>query len=387
MSAADDWSRRYTQAISTAGEQRRLRKPRGPHKNCTDLGSNDYLQLSRDRRVIEAAAEQLSCTQATFGAGASPVIGGHTDAHELLHRKLSELTGVPVATFSSGYSANVGTLACLVDKSGLILSDELNHASLIDGCRLSGATRIIFPHLDYRYLEQALQEQREQFSHCIIVTESVFSMDGDQADLPKLWQLAEQYECALVIDEAHATGLYDQGRGLLAAQLALDFWPENLIKLGTLSKAVGSIGGFVCGTATCIDFIVNHCRSYLFSTAAPAACAAASAAAVSLLPQIDDRRERLFAISQRLRRELNEAGWQVDLTSDSPIVPIIVGDEGLALSLSEWLLAQRFSVPAIRPPTVPSGKSRLRVSLNSGLTDSELSRFVEAMRLARTEVS
>lgn len=385
MSASDSWRLRFTHAISAAQQQQRLRVPRGPHEACVDLGSNDYLQLSRDPRVIEAAAEQLSPSDASFGSGASPVIGGHSAAHAALKSSLAAQLGAPVATFSSGYAANVGTLACLAEKSDLILSDELNHASLIDGCRLSGAERIIFPHRNYRFLAQALEEHRGRYSECLIVTESVFSMDGDQADLRTLWQLAGKHNCALVVDEAHATGLYDQGRGLVAAQLSLKRWPDNLIKLGTLSKAIGSIGGFVCGTSDCIDFVINRCRSYLFSTAAPAVCAAASAAAVSLLPQLDDRRERLFAISQHVRQEIHKSGWDVDRKSDSPIVPIIVGDEGLALRLSKWLLSRGFSVPAIRPPTVPAGKSRLRVSLNSGLTDAEINEFVQAMRHARNE--
>lgn len=332
-----------------------------------DFGSNDYLGLRAAPALRVRVSELLSQPDGVWGSGASPVLSGYTAAHAALEALLSELSGSSAALlFSSGYSTNVGTLACLADQSDAIYSDQLNHASLIDGMRLSRAERVIFPHGEMEFLETHLAAHRHRFQRVILVTESVFSMDGDCADLPKLVDLAQRYDCGLVVDEAHATGVYGRHGGGLLEEFALEGTERLplLLKLGTLSKAVGGIGGFAAGDQEVIDFLVNRCRSYLFSTSPPAATMVAAAAAIELLRGMQAERLRLRAMSRALRGRLHQASLAVP-PGDSPIVPIVVGSERAALHFSQRLSAAGIYVPAIRPPTVAAGTSRLRISLSA----------------------
>jgi 8-amino-7-oxononanoate synthase len=230
------------------------------------------------------------------------------------------------------------------------------------------------------FLESHLAAHRHRFQRVMIVTESVFSMDGDCADLPKLADLARRYDCGLVVDEAHATGVYGRQGGGLLEETPLEVTERLplLLKLGTLSKAVGGIGGFAAGDQVVIDFLVNRCRSYLFSTSPPAAAMAAAAAAIELLRGMDAERLRLRAMSRELRGRLREASLAVP-QGDSPIVPIIVGSERSALHLSQRLSAAGIYVPAIRPPTVPAGTSRLRISLSALHSQEDIDRLLETL--------
>lgn len=413
-----DWSEFFSSQRQQTEAAGQLRSPMGFDASVCNFGSNDYLGLSQHPAVLQAARDAIdrptggapiesSATgpmaagervlASRWGSGASPVIGGHGTWHQELDGGLAELAAAPAAiSFSSGYGCNVGVLAALAGPGDLILSDQLNHASLIDGCRLSRAERVVYPHLDVGFVAEQLRARAAGCNKVLIVTESIFSMDGDAAPLAALNQLAQQYQAALVVDEAHATGLYGaRGAGLLeelqlvshgpgVAQpsamrsVSQAAWPEHLIKLGTLSKALGSIGGFVCGSSACIDFLVNRCRSYLFSTALPGPAAAAAAQAVQLVPSLGPQREHVHALSQQLRAQLREAGWQV-ADGASPIVPVVVGSASAAVDVSRRLLRQGFFVPAIRPPTVPHGTARLRMSLTALHTEENVASLVIAM--------
>ncbi len=383
---SSSWDNFFADALVRARHEQRFRQPRERADAKIDLGSNDYLGLSTHHAVIAAAESAL---HSNWGSGASPVIGGTSQHHRELHSALATLAGSPSAiSFSSGYAMNVGVLSALAGKEDVILSDQLNHASLIDGSRLSGARRIVFPHRSSSFVEDWLKRNRSSARHAIIVSESVFSMDGDKAPVGDLFDLATRYDCCLVVDEAHATGIYgEHGGGCIAEAGIASPWPERLVKVGTLSKALGGIGGFVCGTQNCIDYLVNYCRSYLFSTAAPPACAAAAAAAARLVPTMQDQRRRLRATSKSLREELNRLGWQTSVvnapapceTNDTPIIPIIVGDSSEATRIAHSLYDAGFSIPAIRPPTIPNGTSRLRISLSTQVSKQDLERLLKAL--------
>lgn len=342
-----------------------------------DFGSNDYLGL-RGHPSIQAAVAKVIEEQG-WGSGASPVLSGYSPWHARLEQSLAELCDCEAAlVFSSGFSCNVGSLACLVGEGDVIYSDALNHASLIDGMRLSKATRVVFPHNDATFVESHLRQHRGQFGRALVVTESVFSMDGDRADLTAFEPLALRYDCGLVVDEAHATGVYGEAGGGLLRELGLSDSPALVLKLGTLSKAIGGIGGFAAGTDAAIQFLVNRCRSYLFSTAPPAAAMAAAAAGIELLRAMDAERLQLREQSSRLRTRLREFGWNVPL-GDGPIVPVIVGREDATLALHYSLLSAGIYVPAIRPPTVPPGSSRLRISLSTKHQPWQIDELVAAL--------
>lgn len=285
--------------------------------------------------------------------------------------------------FSSGYAANLGVIACLAGAGDLILSDQLNHACLIDGCRLSRARTQIFPHNDVGFVRDFLQANRHQFERVLIITESVFSMDGDLADLRSLTDLADQYGSGLLVDEAHATGVYGPGGCGMLGELGLE--GRCLAKLGTLSKALGNVGGYVGGSRLLIDYLINHCRSYIFSTAAATSIMYAAEAALAEMLKMDTERRELRQRAMYVRHALRQQGWHVPVAGqqgqpdDSPIIPVVVGAETVALELSERLLQQGIYVPAIRPPTVPEGTSRLRISLTAEHDQEAVQRLATAM--------
>lgn len=352
-----------------ASQQHRRRRATAP--SLCDFGSNDYLGLSKHREVAAAVKEALQ--HDGWGSGASPVVGGYSHWHRELEEQLAQVSGCEDAIcFSSGFGCNAGVISSLVGPNDALLSDALNHASLIDGCRLSSIprqSRIVFPHRDATFVANWLKTHRSEHDKVAILTESIFSMDGDMAPLVELSQLSSQYDCGLIVDEAHAVGVYGRCGGGLIEELGIT--SQVLLKLGTLSKALGSIGGYATGSRYTVDYLVNHCRSYLFSTSPPAAVAAAASAAVSLLPSYSDQRRKLRTTSMQLRERLRKLGWNIPL-GDSPIIPVIVGDETTAMQLSENLLANGLVVPAIRPPTVPAGKSRLRISLSVDHTSQQI---------------
>jgi 8-amino-7-oxononanoate synthase len=344
-----------------------------------NFGSNDYLGLASDPRLIAAARNYLESS--VWGSGASPLVTGHTGAHSDLEKQLADFEATEAAlVFSSGFAANVGTITALVGHGDVIFSDAKNHASIIDGCRLSGAKVRVFVHGDMAHLEKLLA-QASGFRRRLITTDSLFSMDGSAASLDRLVELAEQYEAMLMIDEAHATGIFgNAGRGLAEAMNVEDRIP---IKVGTLSKALGCAGGFVAGSRRLIDWIANRARTYVFSTAQPAAGAAAASAALRIVQEEPHRRTTLLKKANSVRSHLQDQGWNT-VSSDSQIIPILIGEPGWTMSLASRLREEGFFVPGIRPPSVPDGESLLRISLSYAHTDQQIETLVQTMgQLAR----
>ncbi|MCA9195669.1 MAG: 8-amino-7-oxononanoate synthase [Planctomycetales bacterium] len=341
-----------------------------------DFGSNDYLGLRSHPAVLRAAMNAV-VTENCWGASSSPVLRGYGPFHSRLERAIADFEHTEDSlVFSSGYACNVGVISALVGPQDAIFSDELNHASLIDGCRLSRATKFVYQHGSLVDLENLLSQHRWSFERAIILTESVFSMDGDCAPMQQILQLATEWGCGVVVDEAHATGVLGaDGAGLCDSP---SDHPSLLCKLGTLSKALGGIGGFVAGGSKLIEFLVNQCRSYMFSTAIPVPVAAAATQAVYEARKMSAERSWLHNHSSQLRCWLNEQGWRVP-SGTSPIIPIVIGDGKKTLEISQSLLEQGVYVPAIRPPTVPEGTSRLRVSLTVNHTSDCFERLKSAL--------
>jgi 8-amino-7-oxononanoate synthase len=348
-------------------ERRHLRRrmrvsdaPTGPlvrlgDKTLHNFASNDYLGLAADPRVIEAAVQAIRDCGA--GAGASRLVTGTQLPHRRLEEQLAAFKRTGAAlVFGSGYATSTGALSALATKDDVILLDRLSHACLVDGARLSGATLRPFHHNDLDHLEHHLRWARARHPHAkiFIATESVFSMDGDTAPLAAMVELKDRYGAALVLDEAHAVGVLGPGGRGLAAQCGLDQRVE--VQMGTLGKALGSSGGYIAGSRNLVEFLANRARSFVFSTAAPASTAAAASVALEICagPEGDRRRAKIRELANLVAPGLPAA-----------IHPLILGDEEATLRASDSLAQLGFFVPAIRPPTVPKGTSRLRVSLSS----------------------
>jgi 8-amino-7-oxononanoate synthase len=345
-------------------------------KSLLNLAANDYLCLAGDERLARAAQAVLS--EAGVGARASALVSGRTIWHEQLERRLAQFEHSESAIlFPTGYAANVGTITALVDRDDSVFCDRLNHASLIDGCRLSGARLHVIPHGDLTALEEELGKASSRRRRLIVI-DSVFSMDGDVADLPELVALAEQYDAMLLIDEAHATGVLGTGGRGLAEYF--DIHSERLVRVGTLSKSLGCLGGFVVGPQSLVEWLWNKARPQVFSTALPPAIAAAACAAIDIVEHEPERRERLAALSNALRTRLVDAGLLVPKTRlSTPILPVVLKEEDRTLQAAARLEEAGFLVAAIRPPTIPAGSSRLRVSLHCEVTDEQLNRLAELL--------
>jgi 8-amino-7-oxononanoate synthase len=324
-----------------------------------NFGSNDYLGLAADERLAASASRAAALNGA--GAGASPLVVGHSRAVEQLETRLAEFEGVEAAlVFASGFAANAGTIAALVGPGDAVYSDALNHASIVDGCRLSRAAVHVYRHADIAHLAELLRAGG-RFRRRLIVTDSLFSMDGDLAPLDDLAELARRRDCMLMIDEAHATGVFGrQGRGV-AEHLGVEDGVH--VRVGTLSKALGGMGGFVASRRSLVEWLVNRGRPYVFSTALAPPMAAAAQAALEIVRDEPVRRETLLARSADLRVRLEGQGWNVG-KSASQIIPLLVGESARALALSAELARRGFWAPAIRPPSVPEGQARLRISLS-----------------------
>lgn len=348
-------------------------------REFVNFGANDYLGLAADARLVEAAAR--AADEWGWGAGASPLLVGRTQAHAQLERRLAEFEAAEAAIlFSSGFAANQGAIAALVGKGDAVYSDALNHASIVDGCRLSRAEVHVYSHADPSSLKRLLSKASVS-GRRLIVTDSLFSMDGDLAPLTDLAELAREYGCMLMIDEAHATGVFGRnGRGI-AEYLGCEDGIH--IRVGTLSKALGGIGGFVAGRRTLTNWLANRARPYVFSTAFPPAAAAAACAALDIVANEPLRRETLLSRSADLTERLRGQGWDIG-ASQSQIIPLLIGEASQALAISAALARQGFWVPAIRPPSVPAGEARLRVSLSYAHDASMIDGLVEALgRLKR----
>ncbi len=339
-----------------------------------NFGANDYLGLAADPRLA-AAAHRATAIEG-WGAGASPLVTGHSRSHRDLERRLAEFMQTEAAlVFPSGFAANSGTIPALVGRGDIIFADEKNHASLIDGCRLSRADVQVYPHRDMSRLAELL-EQSAGARRRLIVSDTLFSMDGDIAPLGDLVELARRHRAMLMIDEAHAIGVFGaNGRGI-AERLGVE--AQVPIRIGTLSKALGSAGGFVAGSRRLIDWLLNRARSYVFSTAHPPAVAAAAMASLDVVREEPQRRMALLDRAADLRSALKKQGWNVG-DAAGQIIPIIIGHAAATMQLAADLREQGLFVPGIRPPSVPEGQSLLRISLSYGHTPEMVDQLVAAL--------
>jgi len=341
------------------------------------LASNDYLGLATHPDVVQAAVRATQ--QFGAGSGAARLISGTLPPHQDLELELAQFKRTSAAlTFGSGYLANLGTIPTLIGRGGLVLADRLSHASLLDGCKLSGADLRVYRHDDVEHL-QTLLARRARGRRTLIVTDGVFSMDGDLAPLPDLAELAQRYDADLYVDDAHGTGVMGAtGRGTIE-----HFGLESRIPfhMGTLGKALGSSGAYVAGPATLIEYLVNTNRAFIFTTAPPPASAAAAVAALRIVQREPGRRNRLWENRKRLAAGLKDLGFRLT-DSVSPIMPILVGDAEKAVAFAEQLLAEGVYAPAIRPPTVPESTSRIRVTITSEHTLAHIEQALGAFERA-----
>lgn len=344
-----------------------------------NLSSNDYLGLSTDPRLKQAVIEAVARAQ-QVGSTGSRLLSGNSREWEEIEAEFAAFAGAEAALyFGSGYAANVGLLSSLLRPGDTVFSDALNHASLIDGIRLSGAAKVIYPHADIGFLEGALRGGARDGGARVIVTESVFSMEGDIAPLTAVVALARKYDAAVIVDEAHATGVWGpEGRGI-AAELGLE--REVLAIVHTCGKALASAGAFVCGGHALRDHLINRARTFIFSTAMPPYLAGQIHAALPLARAADAERAHLRAIASALREELAAAGFRCGASS-TQIVPVVLGTNEAALHVANELQRDGFAAKAIRPPTVPAGTARIRISLTSKLSLDDIRRLVSALSTA-----
>jgi 8-amino-7-oxononanoate synthase len=382
---AEDPFRWVTAELARLAEQglhrfRRLRGEGGPCRILLDgrrvlhFASNDYLGLAGHPQVIAAArrvAEQFG-----WGAGASPLVCGFTEVHQALETALADWQQSEAALlFPSGYAANVGAICALVGPGDVVYCDEANHASIWDGCRLSRADVRVYRHSDPADLRNQLAK-RGRYRRALVVSDSVFSIDGDLAPLKEIAQVALEYNCMMLVDEAHALGIFGpEGRGYVAE---LNLSGTIAVRVGTLSKALGSAGGFVVGPRPVVDWLIHRARSYIYSTSMPPAAAAAAREALLLLRSMPEAGAVLLARARWLKESLRQRGWQIG-PSQSQILSLVIGNAEQALRLTQQLLSEGIYCPAMRPPTVPEGKSSLRISLTLAHSPDMLEELLTAL--------
>jgi glycine C-acetyltransferase/8-amino-7-oxononanoate synthase len=348
-----------------------------------DFSSNDYLALSEHPEVIAASRKYLEMFGA--GAGAARLMSGDLEINHLLEEEIAGLKSKESAlTFGSGYLANTGIIPALVGRGDLIITDRLNHASIYDGCLLSGARTIRFRHNDLTHLEQILQEKRSQFNSCLVVVESIYSMDGDRCPLVELVQLKKRFDFQLMVDEAHATGLYgENGAGIIEEDKVSDGVD---IAMGTFGKALGSYGAYAAASKELIDFLVNKARTFIYSTALPPAVVGATLAAIYLVKSEPELRINLHAKVAFFKKHLRKNGIKDD-PGPSQIIPVMVGDSAKALAIAEELQENNLYVKAVRPPTVPEGSARLRFSITRYHQEDDLKRCAKLVAASIRNIS
>jgi glycine C-acetyltransferase len=368
------------QALKAASLFRHLRSVAGVQgptlmvdgREVLNFSSNNYLGLANHPalgKAATAAIERYGC-----GSGASRLISGNMTLHEELEIKLARLKGTEAAlVFNSGFQANTGIIPTLVGEGDTVFSDSLNHASIIDGCRLSRAKIVVYRHCDLDQLEHGLK-QAPRSSRKLIVTESLFSMDGDEAPLREIVELSERYDAVTMVDEAHATGVYEPDGAGLVSQLRLG--DRILVQMGTLGKALGGFGAYVAGSAALRELLINRCRSFIFTTSLPPVVMAMAIAALELINSEPERRRALRNNCARVRDGLARLGFSLG-DSRSQILPLMIGDAGECMRLSERLLDRGVFAQGIRPPTVPPGTSRLRITLMATHTWDQIDRALE----------
>lgn len=376
----DEWKK--------AGTYQRLRILEGPSaaesrfdgKEVINLASNNYLGLTTHPKLIEAAIEATRKYGA--GSGAVRTISGTMDLHMELERRIARFKNVEACVvFQSGFTANAGTVSAILGKDDFIISDQLNHASIIDGARLSRAKILVFNHKDLAHAEEQLASVKNQPGHKVVITDGVFSMDGDIGALPGLCELAEKYGAIMMVDDAHASGvLGKQGRGTVDH---FGLHGKVDIQVGTLSKAIGALGGYVCGTRDLIDFLYHRGRPFLFSTSHPPSVAATCIAAFDVLQNEPQWMEQLWANTRFWKKELGLLGFDIGgkstPASETPITPIIIGDGRLTMEFSRELFKESVLGTGIAFPTVPEGKARIRTIMTATHTKDELQQALEVL--------
>lgn len=329
--------------------------------------SNNYLGLANHPALKNAALEAVQRWGA--GAGAARLVSGNLALYQELEAKLAQCKHTQSAlVFSTGYMANLGAICAIAQKGDLIVADRLNHASLVDGCRFSGATFRIYRHRDMAHLEKLLQK-RKKGQNVLIVSDGVFSMDGDIAPLPEILHLAETYDAEVYLDDAHGTGVLGHHGGGIAEHFG--FSSPRLIQMGTFSKALGGFGGFVAGTEDLVQFLINKARPFIYTTALPPSVLASALAALDLIQNRPRLIEQLWKNRAYFFQKVSELGFDT-LLSETPIIPILIGSPEKALTFSKHLLEKGILVSAIRPPTVPKGTARLRVTLMATHTQDQI---------------
>jgi 8-amino-7-oxononanoate synthase len=391
MPSSYDWIDQSLQTIHRAGWHRSTRTITGMSgttitvdgQSLLNFASNDYLGLASDPRLIEAAI--AATRQYGTSATGSRLITGHRDLHRELETAIANLKQTADAlVFSSGYAANLGAIAALVGKRDLVLTDQYNHSSLRNGAIVSGATIVEYQHCNLDHLQDLLQTNRQSFQHCLIITDSVFSMDGDLCPLPQLLDLADQFEAMLLVDEAHATGVLGANGAGCVAHFGCTGRP--IVQMGTLSKALGSMGGYIAGSASLIDFLRNRAPSWIYTTGLSPADTAAALAAIHIVQTESDRRDRLWQNVAYFKQQVFKqqvaqiAGWQL-LPSESPIVCLRLPTVETALQWSQQLQTAGIFALAIRPPTVPT--SRIRMTLMATHTFEDIDRLIDAISICR----
>lgn len=369
-----------------AGLRRRrrlLQSAQGVHveidgRSVLSFCSNDYLGLAADVRLV--AALQAGAAQTGVGSGASHLVTGHHQLHEQLEQALAAFSGLPAALlFSTGYMANLGIVTALLGRNDAIFADRLNHASLNDAAVLCRAEFKRYAHNDLAALEDLLRASRARRK--LIAVDAVFSMDGDLAPVPELLALCERYDAWLLLDDAHGFGVLGEGgRGILSHYAVAS---PRIIYMATLGKAAGVFGAFVAGEAVLVDYLLQKARSYIYTTAVPPALSAAVLAALEIIAGADERRQQLQRLREQLHARLRLQRWRL-MPSPTAIQPVIVGDNEDALRLSKHLLAAGLLVPAIRPPTVPQGTARLRISLSAAHDEADIARLVDVLHEAES---
>jgi 8-amino-7-oxononanoate synthase len=374
--------------LKQTGLYRRLRLIEGEQapvltvdgRKALNFCSNNYLGLANHPSLREAAKEAID--RYGCGSGASRLISGNMELHEKLEEKIAWLKGTQAAlVFNSGYQANIGLLSCLAGEGDTIFSDALNHASIIDGCRLSRARTVVYPHCDLNRLEHELRTAPAG-SRKLIVTETIFSMDGDETPLAEIVDLAERYDALIMVDEAHATGVFGPNGAGVVAKLGLG--ERVFVQMGTLGKALGTFGAYVAGSRELRELLINRCRTFIFTTSLPPSVLAATIAAIDISVKEPERRLALWHNVRALRDGLRRLGYELT-QSQSPIQPLIIGDEGRCMAFSEALLERGVFVQGIRPPTVPAGTARLRITLMATHTHEHLSQTLKAFEETRME--
>jgi glycine C-acetyltransferase len=376
------------EAIKGQDLYRRLRIIHGPQsarvqmegREVVLLSSNNYLGLAEHPALREAASQAIE--RYGCGAGASRSIAGTMELHRELEERIADFKKCEEALiFSSGYMANIGLLTTVVEEGDLIMSDEFNHASIVDGCRLSRAEVWVYRHRDMDHLEELLKKSSHR--RRLIVTDGVFSMEGDIAPLPAIRTLADQYGALVMVDDAHATGVLGEGGRGTAEHF--DLMARIDIQMGTLGKALGGFGAYIAGNRDLINYLINRCRTFLYTTALPPAIAAMALAALDVVEGEPQRRIRLWENTAYFKEGLERLGFNTGM-SETPICPILIGDNALTMEADRRLMARGIFVQGIRPPTVPPQGSRLRAALMATHTENDLTCALDAFQTVGEEL-